>query len=101
MISSGLIGDLSSKRCGENNVDDIKRAHKFEILCDRLPAGCHWGDRITPQMVEEIVLAEREVCAKICDAAQPPLERFDVQRAAGQTARDCAKDIRVAPWHDL
>lgn len=82
-------------------MDDIKRAHKFEILCDRLPAGCHWSDRITPQMVEEIILAEREICAKICDARKPQLERHAVRRAAGETARDCANDMRVAPWHDL
>lgn len=40
---------------------------KFEMLCNLLPAEVHWGDPITPQMVEEIILAEREACAKACE----------------------------------
>jgi len=38
---------------------------KFEILCSLLPAEVNWGDPITPQMIDEIVLAEREACAKV------------------------------------
>ena len=40
---------------------------KFEMLCELLPAEVNWGDPITPQMVEEMVLAEREACAKVCE----------------------------------
>lgn len=38
---------------------------KFERLCELLPAEVNWGDPITPQMVEEIIAAEREDCAKV------------------------------------
>ena len=40
---------------------------KFAELCDLLPADVNWGDNITPDIVEQIVLAEREACAKVCD----------------------------------
>ena len=55
---------------------------------------------------EDATKAEREACAKVCEAAQPPLEHFDVMRAAGNTARKCAKSIRMRsnacgePGHD-
>ena len=41
---------------------------KFETLCGMLPADVNWGDPITPEIIEEIVLAEREACAKLADA---------------------------------
>lgn len=43
----------------------------------------------------QAVDAEREACAKICDKQQPEYERFEGQRAAGQTARKCAAAIRA------
>ena len=39
--------------------------------------------------------AEREACAKLCDAAVPQHERFDDQRGAGNTARQIAVAIRA------
>lgn len=35
---------------------------KFAELCDLLPADVNWGDSITPDIVEQIVLAERSAC---------------------------------------
>lgn len=40
---------------------------KFAELCELLPAEVNWGDPITPDIVEQIVLAEREACAKIAE----------------------------------
>jgi hypothetical protein len=54
-------------------IGGLERMSKFEQLCNMLPADVNWGDPITPQMVEEIVMAEREACAKVCDAVEDGL----------------------------
>lgn len=40
---------------------------KFEMLCEALPADVNWGNPITPDVVEQIILAEREACAKAAE----------------------------------
>lgn len=45
--------------------------------------------------VEALVLAEREACAEIARKAIPKYERFEDQRAAGNTARKIEADIRA------
>ena len=44
-----------------------KNVTKFEMLCEALPADVNWGDPITPDVVEQIILAEREACAKAAE----------------------------------
>jgi hypothetical protein len=43
----------------------------FAELCDLLPENVHWGDSITPQIVQEIAWAaasnEREICARLVE----------------------------------
>lgn len=39
----------------------------FDALCDLLPSKTNWGDTLTPGIVEQIALAEREACAKGCE----------------------------------
>jgi len=63
---------------------------KFETLCELLPADVRWGDPITPQIVEEIVLAERE---RICEA----IKAEDDHCADGDymmDSDDCIKVVR-------
>ena len=71
---------------------------KFEELCDLLPADINWGDNITPEIVEEIVLAEREACAKACELHI--LESKTREEAHGYAQgnaaiHDCANAIRL------
>ncbi len=42
-----------------------------------------------------VAAAEREACAKVADASIPQHERFDDQRAAGNTSRAIAAAIRA------
>ena len=54
------------------------------------------GGRLTSRYLERFARLVAEECAKLCLERQPELERFDVQRAAGSTARGCARSIRAA-----
>jgi aspartate aminotransferase-like enzyme len=53
------------------------------MLCGMLPAEVNWGDPITPQIVEEIVFAERDACAALAE-----------DTAAGRDAEAIAEAIR-------
>lgn len=35
---------------------------RFETLCSLLPADVNWGDEITPDIVDQIIMKEREAC---------------------------------------
>lgn len=60
----------------------------------------HWnGDvDLTPYLARFAALVAAE-CAKVCDGNVPPLERYQEQRAAGNTARACAAAIRARFVH--
>ena len=70
---------------------------KFEMLCSLLPADVNWGDSITPDVVEQIAMAEREACAKVCEAHARGWEMNPGNNpAAGFIASsNCASDIRA------
>ena len=70
---------------------------KFEMLCEALPADVNWGDPITPDVVEQIILAEREACAKLCEVhARGWKMNPGNNPAAGFIASsNCAGDIRA------
>lgn len=74
---------------------------KFEMLCSMLPADMNWGDAITPDVVEQIVIAEREACAKICET------KIDAERqrkAEDQSRRAESEEDEVARlrhWSDV
>ena len=61
---------------------------KFETLCGMLPADVNWGDPITPEIIEEIVLAERETCAEICDKHAENMARHGDAELAEQSRQD-------------
>jgi hypothetical protein len=73
-----------------------KNVTKFEMLCKALPADVNWGDPITPDVVEQIILAEREACAKLCETTGEFMAaRYGDGAECITTGEECAENIRM------
>ena len=64
----------------------------FDALCDLLPSKTNWGDTLTPGIVEQIALAEREACAH---AVERLISGDGICADDGVWIHDCADAIRM------
>ena len=67
-------------------------------VSDLPPEHQAWGLYARVHLARFAALVAEE-CAKVCDNNVPPIERYQEQRAAGNTARDCAAAIRARFVH--
>lgn len=87
---------------GSNDRLGLARQVEFAAVCAMLPAKINWGDPLTPELARSIVeatrAAERERCAKLCEAAQPTGGRmWDEAQSACFSALECVAAVIRGP----